>query len=83
MDKKFKITDEQNIEREASLLTTFESEGKEYAVYSIDRDAETVNIFVSRIEKDENGNEVLKDIESPEEKQKIDNIVKELIKLPL
>ena len=52
MDKKFKITDEQNIEREANLITIFENEGKEYAVYSIDRDVETVNIFVSRIEKD-------------------------------
>ena len=29
MDKKFKITDEQNIEREATLITIFEQEGKE------------------------------------------------------
>lgn len=83
MDKKFKITDEQNIEREANLITIFNNEGKEYAVYSINRDVETVNIFVSRIEKDAMGVEVLKDIESPEEKQKVDNIVKEIIKLPL
>jgi len=83
MEKKFKITDEQNIEREANLITIFEIDGKEYAVYSIDRDIETVNIFVSRLEKDEVGNEVLKDIDNPEEKSKIDNIVKELIKLPL
>ena len=40
MNKKFKITDEQNIEREANLITIFENDGKEYAVYSIDRDAE-------------------------------------------
>lgn len=83
MDKKFKITDEQNVEREANLITIFETEGKEYAVYSIDRDTETTNIFVSRVEKDENGNDALKDIETPEEKAKVDNIVKELIKLPL
>lgn len=83
MDKKFKITDEQNIEREANLMTIFESDGKEYAVYSIDRDTETVNIFVSRVEKDQAGNDILKDIDNPEEKQKVDNIVKELIKLPL
>lgn len=83
MDKKFKITDEQNIEREANLITIFNNEGKEYAIYSINRDVETVNIFVSRIEKDAMGVEVLKDIESPEEKQKVDNIVKEIIKLPL
>ena len=83
MDKKFKITDEQNIEREANLITIFESDGKEYAVYSIDRDAETVNIFVSSLEKDSAGNDILKDIEDANEKQKIDNIVKEIIKLPL
>lgn len=83
MDKKFKITDEQNIEREANLITVFENEGKEYAIYSIDRDVETVNIFVSRIEKDANGVDTLKDITDPAEKLKIDNIVKEMIKLPL
>lgn len=83
MDKKFKITDEQNIEREANLITVFENEEKEYAVYSIDRDVETVNIFVSRIEKDANGVDTLKDITDPAEKLKIDNIVKEMIKLPL
>lgn len=83
MDKKFKITDEQNIEREANLITIFENEGKEYAVYSIDRDVETVNIFVSRIEKDTNGVDTLKDITDQAEKLKIDNIVKEMIKLPL
>lgn len=83
MDKKFKITDEQNIEREANLITVFENEGKEYAVYSIDRDVETVNIFVSRIEKDATGADTLKDITDPAEKLKIDNIVKEMIKLPL
>ena len=83
MDKKFKITDEQNIEREANLMTIFECDGKEYAMYSIDRDTETVNIFVSRVEKDAAGNDILKDIDNPEEKQKVDNIVKELIKLPL
>lgn len=83
MDKKFKITDEQNIEREANLITIFENEGKEYAIYSIDRDVETVNIFVSKVEKDTAGNDILKDIDNPEEKAKVDNIVKELIKLPL
>lgn len=83
MNKKFKITDEQNIEREANLITIFENEGKEYAIYSIERDAETVNIFVSKVEKDDAGNDVLKDIDNTEEKAKVDNIVKELIKLPL
>ena len=39
----FKITDENNIEREATLITVVEVDGKEYVIYSIDRDAEIVN----------------------------------------
>lgn len=83
MDRRFKVTDEQGVEREANLITIFENEGREYAIYSIDRDVETSNIFVSEIVKDVNGNDALKDIDNLETKQKIDNIVKEIIKLPL
>ena len=83
MDRKFKVTDEKGIEREANLITIFENDNIEYAVYSIDRDVETANIFVSQIVKDQNENDILKDIDSLETKQKIDNIVKEIIKLPL
>ncbi len=83
MDKMFKIIDEHNIEREANLITVFETDQKEYAIYSINRDSETINVFVSRLERDETGNDVLKDIEDAAEKQRIDNIVKEIIKLPL
>ena len=83
MDRKFKVADEKGIEREANLITIFENDNIEYAVYSIDRDVETANIFVSQIVKDQNGNDILKDIDSLETKQKINNIVKEIIKLPL
>ena len=36
---KFKILDENNIEREADVVTVIEVEGKEYVVYSIDTDS--------------------------------------------
>ena len=42
----FKITDEKNVERDATLLTVIEVDEKEYVIYSIDRDEENVNIFV-------------------------------------
>ena len=59
----FKITDENNIEREATLITVVEVDGKEYVIYSIDRDAENVNIFVSALKKDLNGNDIIVDID--------------------
>ena len=83
MDDKFKVVDENNVEREATLITVIEVEKKEYAIYSIDRDEENVNIFVSELIKDENGHDILKDIEDLSEKEKITQIVKEIIKLPL
>ena len=83
MDDKFKVVDENNVERESTLITVIEVEKKEYAIYSIDRDEENVNIFVSELIKDENGHDILKDIEDLSEKEKITQIVKEIIKLPL
>jgi len=79
----FKITDENNIERDATLITVIEVEGKEYVIYSIDRDEENVNIFVSSLVKDANGNDIIVDIEDEKEKSKLNEIVKNIIKLPL
>lgn len=79
----FKITDEKNIERDATLLTVIEVDNNEYVIYSIDRDEENVNIFVSALKKDSNGNEIIVDIEDEQEKNKLNEIVRNIIKLPL
>jgi len=79
----FKIKDENNIERLANIIAIVESEGKEYVVYSVDRDQENVNIFVSCLTKDSIGNEVLIDITDPNEKARLNELVREIIKLPL
>lgn len=79
----FKITDENNIERDATLITVVEVDGKEYIIYSIDRDAENVNIFVSALKKDLNGNDIIVDIDNEAEKTKLNEIVRNIIKLPL
>mgnify|MGYP005761944123 FL=1 len=79
----FKITDEKNVERDATLLTVIEVDEKEYVIYSIDRDEENVNIFVSELKKDSNGNEIIVDIEDENEKIKLNEIVRNIIKLPL
>lgn len=79
----FKITDDKNIERDATLITVIEVEGKEYVIYSIDRDEENVNIFVSALVKDSNGNDIIVDIEDEKEKTKLNEIVRNIIKLPI
>ena len=63
---KFKVRDENGIEREATIITKIEENQVNYLVYTIDRDAQTSNIFVSKLV---NGN--LEDIQNPEEKQKV------------
>ncbi len=73
---KFKVRDENGIEREATIITKIEENQVNYLVYTIDRDAQTSNIFVSKLL---NGN--LEDIQNPEEKQKINELVKHIIKL--
>ena len=79
----FKITDQKNVERDATLLTVIEVDEKEYVIYSIDRDEENVNIFVSELKKDSNGNDIIVDIEDENEKIKLNEIVRNIIKLPL
>ena len=73
---KFKVRDENGIEREATIITKIEENQVNYLVYTIDRDAQTSNIFVSKLV---NGN--LEDIQNPEAKQKINELVKHIIKL--
>lgn len=81
-NKTIKLVDEHNINREAKVITMIEYEGTEYVVYSIDRDEENANIFVSKLVK-EGDYLLLNEIQSVDIKEKIDNVVKEMIKLPL
>lgn len=81
-NKTIKLVDEHNINREAKIITMIEYEGTEYVVYSIDRDEENANIFVSKLVK-EGDYLLLDEIQSTDVKEKIDNVVKEMIKLPL
>ena len=81
-NKTIKLVDEHNINREAKIITMIEYEGTEYVVYSIDRDEENANIFVSKLVK-EGDHLLLDEIQSTDVKEKIDNVVKEMIKPPL
>lgn len=79
----FLLNDESNVERKAQLITIIENDEKEYAVYSIDRDMENSNVFVSRLSKDSSGNDILLDIEDENERETIKKLVREVINLPL
>lgn len=70
-----KIVDENNIEREAKIINTFNQDNIEYVIYSISRDGENSNIFVSRLV---DGKFV--DIVDANEKNKLNDIVKDMIK---
>ena len=81
--EKFKIVDENNVEREASVVAVVENSGSRYVVYSIDRDEENANIFVSKLDKDSEGKNIIVDINDENEKNKVSEIVNGIVNLPL
>lgn len=74
----FKVIDENNIERLAGIIGTFTYNNNEYLIYNIDRDNENTNIFVSRLVRNVNGFDTIKDIEDPMERDIVKNMVREL-----
>lgn len=78
----FMVEDENGKEIEATVITRMQVEDTdlEYLIYSIDDETDTrdvsdeekqVIIMAARIDKDENGEEVLSNIEDDEEKQAV------------
>ena len=75
----FIMKDENGNEKEAEIITVIEIDNKEYVIYAVNKNEESDKIFASRIIKDENGNNVIKSIENQEEKEKVFEIIKELL----
>lgn len=75
----FTMIDENGNEKEAEIITIIEIDNEEYVIYAVNKNEESDNIFASRIIKDENGNDVIKSIENQEEKNKVFEIIKELL----
>lgn len=71
-----KVLDENGIEREAKIITTIKENGIDYVIYVINRDGDNSNIFVSRLVSGVN----FIDIVDKEEKNRLDVIVKDMIK---
>lgn len=78
--KNIKIIDEHNIDRTANKICAIEVDGSDYVVYSIERDNDNDNIFVSKLINNINSTSSMMNIEDGMEKEKMSSIVKELIK---
>lgn len=79
-NKSIKVIDEHNIDRVANKICVLDVDGSDYLIYSIERDNDNDNIFVSKLISNINGTSSMINIENPMEKEKISNLVKELIK---
>lgn len=79
MDENFKVVDENGTEHSAEVVTAFSYKESEYLIYSVDKDEENADILVSRLVKDEEGYDVLEDIEDDSERLEVQNVVKEIL----
>jgi uncharacterized protein YrzB (UPF0473 family) len=79
----YKLVDEEGVETEFELLETLEYEGKKYfAMYELteDYDDETEDVFVIlRVDKDEDGEEILVSLEDEDLHQKIGELFTDLL----
>ncbi len=77
--KNVKIVDEHNIDRDASVICGFTVGDKKYVLYSIGRDEESDNLFVSKVVDNIDKTSNMVNIEDAAEKTKIGELVKELV----
>ena len=78
--KNIKVIDEHNIDRTANKICVLDVDGSDYIIYSIERDSDNDNIFVSKLLSNINGTSNMINIEDSMEKEKMASLVKELIK---
>ena len=74
-----KVIDEHSIDRDAYVICGIKLDGLDYVLYSIERDGDNDNLFVSKIIKNMDGTSNMVNIEDTMEKSKVNEIVKELI----
>lgn len=79
MDK-FLVEDENGLSKEANIITSFEYGNKKYLLYAISKNENEDDIFVSELVKDDDGYDMLKDIEDNSIKEEIDVVIRKLIK---
>ncbi len=77
----FTIIDESGKKDIARIVTAFSYKEKDYIVYSIFKDANESNIYVSRLVKDSDGSDMILDIDDEEEKKEVTGAVEEILSL--
>lgn len=77
--RKVKVIDEHGIDRDANIICKFTIDEKDYVLYSIERDNENDNLFVSKLVNNNDGTSSMVNIEDSVEKNKINEVIKEMI----
>lgn len=75
----FKIINENDEENIAKIITAFTYKDKEYIIYSIDTDTDNSNIYVSKLIKDNDGNDTICDIENEQEREEVFRATEEIL----
>ena len=78
-NRNVKVIDEHNIDRNANVMFALELDGSEYAVYWIERDQDSNNVFVSKVLKNIDGTYNMLNIDDTDKKKDVSEIVKMLI----
>ncbi len=78
-NQKFQVETENGEMKEAELITVVNIDGKDYAVYMIPNDVGNVDILASYVHKDEEGYDVLVDIDNEEDKLKVVEFISNLL----
>lgn len=77
--KNIKVVDEHGIDRNAVVMFGFELDGSGYVTYSIERDEENSNIFISKVLRNFDNTYSMMDIDDVNEKGRFVEIVKMII----
>ena len=78
-NQKFQVEIETGVIKEAELITIVSIDGIEYAIYMIDNETGSVDILASYLKKDEEGYDVLVDIDSDDDKLKVAEFISNLV----
>lgn len=75
----FKVIDETGIEKDAEVISIFDMNDKKYAIYSVNDNEEMANVFAAEVIENEDGTKDLKEIEEVEIKNKITDMIDQII----
>lgn len=79
-EMKFKVKDENGVEKDAYIVGKFEVLEKDYIVYAVEENEENMGLYIKRVVYDQNGEEeTYETITDPKEKETVYAAVREFI----